>query len=331
MTEPAHDIRSAILSVTDFEALAAERPKGSDYGDEIRKWIKANAERRVFNAVKLADGTLELSMLDIIGEDYWSGGGITSNKVKAQIDAHKDVKTIKVLMNTPGGDAYEGLAIQSILKRTGARIEIEVVGLCASAGTVIAMAGDSIQIHEGALFMIHPAWTFAMGNKSDLRKTADFLDKVDGGILDIYARRTGRPKDEITPLFEATTWMTAHEAVAEKFATEVIAAKSGGDNKEKAKAMAENNQPAAGSNPDPSAPRAVNASAELVEVAPGAVVNGTPITDEERATAADAARLAAAKAVEDRRSEERREFMDTHPLARAGKEPAPPFGGMRAR
>lgn len=327
MTEPAHDIRSAVLSVTEIEVLAAQRPKGSGYEEKIREWIKANAEHRVFNATKLADGTLELSMLDIIGEDWWTGGGITSNKVKTQLDAHKDAKTIKVLMNSPGGDAFEGLAIQSLLKRTGARIEIEIVGLAASAATVIAMAGDSIAIHEGALFMIHPAWTFAMGNKSDLRKTADFLEKVDGGILDIYARRTGRPADEITPLFEATTWMTAHEAVDEQFATEVIAAKSGSDSKGKAKDMAENTQqppapPASGSEQP-----AIGAS--VIAASIPAIVNGAELTEEERDLAVKNAVDAGVRAVVDKREDERRTFMATNPLARAGKPPAPPFGGLR--
>src|SRR6478735_3059650 len=237
---------SAILPPTggfDFDpeilaTMASMRPRASGYEEKLREWIKANAEHRVFNAVKLDEETLEMSMLDIIGEDFWTGGGITANRVKSQLDQHKGVKVIKVLVNSPGGDVFEGLAIQSLLKRSGARVEFEIVGLAASAATVITSAGDSIAIHEGALFMIHEAWTFAMGTKRDMRQVADFLEKVDGSILDIYTRRTGRPADELRPLVEATTWMTASEAVEGKFATSVIAAKSADDKPEKkAKAM----------------------------------------------------------------------------------------------
>jgi ATP-dependent Clp protease protease subunit len=405
-------------------SLSSMRPKASGYESKIREWIKANAEHRAFNATKLADGVLEMNMLDVIGEDWWTGGGITANRVKAQLDQNKDAKTIKVLMNSPGGDAFEGLAIQSLLKRTGARIEIEVIGLAASAATVISMAGDSIAIHEGALFMIHEAWTFAMGTKRDMRQVADFLEKVDGSILDIYARRTGRPAAEITPLVEATTWMTAHEAVAQKFATSVIAAKSGGD-KPAAKASAtraptaaarrapmaavpgtlrpkngegpsfevgdrifapepyepghtvgevreavltyvygavmdgfesdgvyhwyveselvpeadraafeEPNEPAreteTRASAKPGKPPAMSESNESPDIVKITVETTIPeITDEERDIATKAASDAAARAVVDKREEERRIFMATNPLARAGKPPAPPFGGLR--
>ncbi len=301
------------VACLDYEALAAQRPDSSGYEEKIRAWIKDNAAHRAFNAVKLADGVLELNMLDVIGEDWWTGGGITSGKVKAALDQNKDAKTIKVLMNSPGGDAFEGLAIQSLLKRTGARVEIEIIGLAASAATVIAMAGDTIAIHEGAMFMIHEAWSITMGTKRDMRQVADFLEKVDGSILAIYARRTGRAADEIIPLVEATTWMTAQEAVDAKFATSVIEAKTGETDppkKTKAKAMASNNQPPA-----------------VVQLTVEATI--PELTDEEREIAARAAAKAAADAVADHRSCERRAFMDTHPLARAGKDPAPPFGGMR--
>lgn len=302
-----------VSGLVEFEALAELRPKASGYEEKIKAWIEANREQRAFNAVKLADSVLELNMLDIIGEDWWTGGGITSGRVKAALDANKDAKTIRVLMNSPGGDAFEGLAIQSLLKRTGARVEIEIIGMAASAATVIAMAGDSIAIHEGAMFMIHEAWTISMGTKRDMRQVADFLEKVDGSILAIYARRTGRTADEITPLVEATTWMTAQEAVDQKFATSVIPAKTGETDtskKSKAKAMADNNQP-------PAVVK-LNVEATIPE-----------LTDEEREIAEKAAVKAAADAVANHRSEERRSFMETHPLARAGKAPAPPFGGMR--
>jgi ATP-dependent Clp protease, protease subunit len=323
-----------------LEALAAIRPKSaSNFEDKLRDWLKANAEQRAFTAVKGSDGTLEMNMLDVIGEDWWTGGGITANRVKQQLDANKDAKSIKVLMNTPGGDAFEGLAIQSLLKRTGLQVDIEIIGLCASAGTVIAMAGNTIRIHEGGMFMIHEAWTFAMGSKRDMRQVADFLEKVDGSILDIYTRRTGRSANKVRTLVEAETWMTAHEAVAEKFATEVIAAKSGESSDEKsgkAKAMT---QPNPETSPTPPAqaelPPPVAASAE-----PTAPVAGTPpapaaptppvdaeLSEDERAVTTEAA----SKALASHREQKDREYFENHPLARARKPAAPPLGGLRSR
>ena len=289
----------------DLEALASMRPRSSGFEDEIRKWLKANAEQRVFNAKTDSDGTLELNMLDIIGEDWWTGGGITANRVKAQLDANKGAKTIRVLMNSPGGDAFEGLAIQSLLNRSGARVEFEIIGLAASAATVIAMAGDSIAIHEGAMFMVHEAWTFGVGNKRDLRTTADFLEKVDGSILDVYSRRTSRDRAELSKLVEATTWMTAHEAVEQKFATSVIPAKGNGksDKSSKAKAMAQ-----------------ANFEIEL-RISPESeqLIGDLTLTDEEREV------LAA------HRAKKEREFLNSHPLRGAIAPAAPPCGGMRTR
>jgi ATP-dependent protease ClpP protease subunit len=166
--------------------------------------------------------TLELTMLDVVGEDWWTGGGITSKRVQEKLAANPKAKTIKILLNSPGGDAFEGLAIQALLKRHGARVEVEIVGLAASAASVIAMAGDSIAMHEGSLFMIHEPWTFAVGDAGEMRTTAEFLDKVNSSALDVYERRTGRARSEIAKLVNDETWMTAHEAVQEKFATSVI-------------------------------------------------------------------------------------------------------------
>jgi ATP-dependent Clp protease protease subunit len=301
-----------IPTVFDLDTLASMRPRASSFEEKLRGWIKANAEHRAFNATQLADGVLELNMLDVIGEDWWTGGGITSNRVKAALDSNKEAKTIKVLMNSPGGDVFEGLAIQSLLKRTGARIEFEIIGLAASAATVIMMSGDDIKIHEGAMCMVHEAWTWNVGNKRDMRQVADFLDKIDGSIRDIYARRTGRAAEDITRLVEAETWMTAHEAVSEKFATAVIEAKG-----EPAKNRARNdvrNQPPA---PQPAtqqrapAPSAAEATEPKLSAEEQALVDATLNKHRsERAAADRAARLA------------------TKPLVAAQGDAAPPFGGM---
>lgn len=299
-----------IPTVFDLDALAAMRPRASSFEEKLRGWIKANAEHRAFNATQLADGVLELNMLDVIGEDWWTGGGITSNRVKAALDSNKEAKTIKVLMNSPGGDVFEGLAIQSLLKRTGARIEFEVIGLAASAATVIAMSGDSIKIHEGAMWMVHEAWTFNVGNKRDMRQAADFLEKIDGSIRDIYARRTGRAAEDITRLVEAETWMTAHEAVTEKFATGVIEAK-GEPAKNRARNEAQNQPqpPAPQPSPAPRSPAA--ASAPALSAEEQALVDATLNKHRsERAAADRAARLA------------------KNPLVAAQGDAAPPFGGM---
>lgn len=300
-----------------LDSLEDQRPQ-SRYTAKLQKWCEDNAGSRAFAAVRNGDA-VEISILDVIGYDFWTGGGVTSKAIKRELDANKDAKTVKVLINSPGGDVWEGIAIHSMLNRHAGRVEVEVIGLAASAASVIAMAGEAIAMHEGAMMMIHPAWTIAMGNRSDMQSTADFLSKVDASILDIYKRRTGRNSDDVQKMVEAETWMTAHEAVDEKFATVVIPAKSGESKpKQRAKALAEGvpaplakeTEPMPNTEPTPPPAAATEPADDL--------------TDEEREIAAEAAR----KAVADKRASEREAFLNSHPLVRARRAPAPPFGGM---
>jgi ATP-dependent protease ClpP protease subunit len=206
----------------DIDTPEPARPETSAFERRLRGWAESS-ERR-FEANMAANGdVLELQMLDIVGEDWWTGGGITSQRVQEKLSAYPKAKTVKVLLNSPGGDAFEGLAIQSLLRRHGARVEVEVVGLAASAASIIAMAGDEIAMHEGALMMIHEPWTMTVGNATEMRTAADFLEKVNASGLDVYTRRTGRKRADVADMLAAETWMTAHEAVAEKFATSVVA------------------------------------------------------------------------------------------------------------
>jgi ATP-dependent Clp protease protease subunit len=200
--------------------LGFERPHCSAFEERLRAWM-AGSERR-FEANSAAGDVLELQMLDIVGEDFWTGGGITSKSVQKALEQHPKAKTIKVLMNSPGGDAFEGLAIQALLRRHGAKVEVEIVGLAASAASIIAMAGDTIGMHEGALMMVHEPWTFTVGNAAEMRTAADFLDKINASGLDVYTRRTGRERSEVAELVAAETWMTASEAVEAKFASSVL-------------------------------------------------------------------------------------------------------------
>jgi ATP-dependent Clp protease protease subunit len=312
---------SGMPTSDELEAVAALRPKLSGYSAKLQEWCESNAESRAFNAVRNGDA-LEISILDVIGYDFWSGGGVTSKQVKRELDANKDAKTVKVLINSPGGDVWEGIAIHSLLNRHSGNVQIEVIGLAASAASVIAMAGASIAMHEGSMMMIHPAWTIAMGNKSDLNDTAEFLAKVDDSILAIYKRRTGRDEADVKAMVEAETWMTAQQAVDEKFATAVIPAKTSEaedkPKKQKAKAMAEaehvmNISLTVNGHTDPEAIQEAIASA-VSAAAP--VAASSELTEDER------------QALADYRAKRDREFLDNHPLARARGVSAPPLGGM---
>lgn len=131
---------------------------------------------------------------------------------------------VDVEINSPGGDVFAGLAIYNGLRASGKKINVKVLGLAASAASLVAMAGDTIEMPENAFMMIHNPWGFAMGGADEMRNTADVLDKIGTGLVSTYAKRTGKTDQEIAALLDAETWMTAQEAVDAGFATSVTPA-----------------------------------------------------------------------------------------------------------
>lgn len=180
----------------------------------MQKW-----DRDISAAAKKEESN-EIAILSEIGPAEW--GGIDAKTVKARLDAIGK-KDVVVLLNTPGGDAFEGIAIYNLLREHKGRVTVAVLGLAASAGSIIAMAGDQIRMHEASQLMIHSAWGLVAGNKNDLREFADTLDKMDAAMAGLYASRTGIPADKVKAMMDAETWMSAEEAVEAKFADIIVA------------------------------------------------------------------------------------------------------------
>lgn len=176
---------------------------------------------RIFAAAK-KQNQLELLMYDQIGGGFFSDG-ITAKDVKSQLDAAGDVTRIVVRINSPGGSVFEGVAIYNLLKQHGAPIDVYVDGVAASIASVIAMAGTTVTMGEGAMLMIHNAFTGTVGNAKDLRKTADLLDKVDvTTITPAYLNRSNKSAEDLAAMMADETWLSAQEAVEMGFADNVV-------------------------------------------------------------------------------------------------------------
>jgi len=175
----------------------------------VKNWysIKAKADQK----------TAEISIYDEIG--YW---GVTAKQFIGDLKA-LDATTIKLAINSPGGAVFDALAIYNALRQHPAAVEVTIMGVAASAASVIAMAGDTIVMPENAFMMIHNPLNLAYGNADDLREMADVLDKIGASLIGIYAKRTGLPEDEIKALLDAETWLNAEEAVTKGFADELQA------------------------------------------------------------------------------------------------------------
>src|SRR5690606_18131373 len=129
---------------------------------------------------------------------------------------------VTVNVNSPGGDLFEGLAIYNLLREHEGEVTVKVLGLAASAASIIAMAGDTIQIARAGFFMVHNAWIIALGNRHDLREFADWLEPFDAAMADIYVARTGQDTEAIQKLLDAESWIGGSAAIEQGFADELL-------------------------------------------------------------------------------------------------------------
>lgn len=143
--------------------------------------------------------------------DYWWDSTSAADVERALKGIEAD--TIHVHLNSPGGDAFDGISIYNQLKNHSAKIIIHVDGLAASAASIIAMAADELIMNVGSMLMIHEASTFAFGTKADIKKTLNALEGIDKSIADIYMTRFEGEREEIETMIVNETWFTATEAV----------------------------------------------------------------------------------------------------------------------
>jgi ATP-dependent protease ClpP protease subunit len=159
--------------------------------------------------------TNEVYLYDEIGPDEY--GLASAKQMVAALKAAKGAD-ITLRINSPGGSVTEATAMVEALRRYKGEVNVEIDAIAASASTLVALAGNSVGISANAFYMIHMPWSFAIGPASEMRKTADILDKFAVNLAQQYATATGKPVDEVMELMAAETWYNAEEAVANGFA-----------------------------------------------------------------------------------------------------------------
>lgn len=171
------------------------------------------AQKPWFDIRNVAGKDKEADEAEILIYDYIGWGGVTALDFVAAVKALK-VPRITVALNTPGGDVFDGLAIYNVLKAHEAEVHVRIDALAASIGSIIALAGDQIDMAESAYMMIHNPWGMVIGNANDMREMAGTLDKVGGSLEKIYQDRTGLSPKAVRAVMDAETWYTAEEAKA---------------------------------------------------------------------------------------------------------------------
>jgi ATP-dependent protease ClpP protease subunit len=149
----------------------------------------------------------EVFIYDEIGGSF----GVDANEFIQDLQGIK-AKEITVRINSPGGSVFDAIAIYNSLIQHPANITTRVDAMAASAASIIAMAGDTVEMMVGSQLMIHDAMGTEMGNARDMREMAKFLDLQSDNLASIYANKAG-DKQDWRALMLAETWMFAQEAV----------------------------------------------------------------------------------------------------------------------
>lgn len=172
-------------------------------------------------AAEVDEGVASLRLYDPI--DSWGGEwGVSAKEFADSLDALPDDTTeIRLHLNSPGGEVWEGIAITNMLRNHRARVVAVVDGLAASAASVVACAADELVMGRNSQLMIHDAWGLCIGNRDDMLNTSARLDKISDNIASVYAAKAGGTVEQWRDAMLAETWYSAEEAVEQGLADRV--------------------------------------------------------------------------------------------------------------
>lgn len=182
-----------------------------------KPWYEIKAKAAAEGEPKSA----EINIFGDIGESWWDETITAKQFVKdiAAIDA--DLLTVRI--NSYGGSVTDGVAIYNAIKRHPAAVTVSIEAAAYSIASLISMAGDTVQMAENALMMIHAPMTFAQGNSNDMRESADVLDKYAQAMASSYVSKSGQSHEDIMALLSdgKDHWYSAEEAKAAGFVDEI--------------------------------------------------------------------------------------------------------------
>ncbi len=155
-----------------------------------------------------------------IDEDLFWGDEITPQAFRDELNAEDG--DVMVWINSPGGNVFTAAEIYTMLKDYAGTVTVRIASIAASAASVVAMAGERVEMSPTALLMIHDPSTIAMGNTKDMERAITTLNEVKESIINAYAAKTGLRHNRIAELMSNETWMNAKKAVDLGFADEVL-------------------------------------------------------------------------------------------------------------
>ena len=171
-------------------------------------WVRNEGEKRIL----LLDGE--------ISDETWWGDEITPQMFRSELNAAEG--DIDLWINSPGGDCYAAAQIYNMLMEYKGNVAVKIDGIAASAASVVAMAGSTVEISPLGMLMIHNPMTVSIGDTHEMERTITFLSEIKESIINAYELKTGLSRAKISRLMDAETWMNAKKAVELGFADSVL-------------------------------------------------------------------------------------------------------------
>lgn len=170
------------------------------------------------------DNAVELLLYGDISQTSWWGDEATPRQFADELASLGAMDKIEVRINSGGGDVFAAQAIGNLLEQHPAEVTAKIDGLCASAATIVACHCDRVIAANDSTYMVHPVSIGANGyyNAGELQKYIEALDAIKEAIVALYAKKTGRGKDEVTEWMDATSWWTAQAAKENGFVDELV-------------------------------------------------------------------------------------------------------------
>lgn len=170
-----------------------------------------------------ADGCGELLLYgNIAGEKSWWGDEVTPKEFYEELNALGNVSEITVRINSGGGDVFAAQAIGNFLEQHAANVTARIDGVCASAATIIACHCNKVIAANDSTYMVHPVRMYCgYANEADLQKFLEALATIKENIISLYAKKTGRTKDEVTGWMDDESWWTGPQAKENGFVDEL--------------------------------------------------------------------------------------------------------------
>lgn len=176
--------------------------------------------KKFWNWVHNQNGERTLYLTGAISEETWWGDEITPKMFRD--DLLSGTGDISVWINSPGGDVFAAAQIYNMLKEYTSHITIKIDGIAASAASVVAMAGDDVQMSPVSMIMIHNPLTVAIGDADEMLRAKEMLDEVKESIINAYEAKTKLSRMKLSHLMSEETWMNANKAMELGFADKIM-------------------------------------------------------------------------------------------------------------